>query len=76
MAAVTYSANDYAADTLSITLETLDEVMAQAETEQERAAIGRARDEVVDARNLVLEREAPTPTQKLNQALEDGISDE
>jgi len=66
---MTYSANDYAADTLSITLETIDEALEKCETESEREAISAARREVHEARKVVLEREEPTPTQQLANAL-------
>lgn len=67
---MTHSVNDYAADTLSLTLETLEEARERCETGEEKAAIDAARDEVVAARELVLERERPTPTQKLLRQLD------
>jgi len=67
---MSYSGNEYAADTLSVTLETLDEAVEKAELEEEVKAIEEARAEVNRARDIVLEREAPTPTQKLVEALQ------
>jgi len=64
-----YSSNDYAADTLAITLETLEEAKTKSELEHEREAIQEAYDAVANARSVVLEREAPTPTQQLVEAL-------
>lgn len=68
---MSHSANDYAADTLSITLETIEEALERAETEREEGAILEAREEVAKARNIVLEREAPTPSQQLVSALQE-----
>lgn len=65
-----YSTNDYAADTLAVTLETLDEAAEKAELEREECAIQEAYEAVAQAREIVLKREAPTPTQSLVEALE------
>jgi len=67
---MSHSANDYAADTLAITLEPLDEAAQQAELEREEIAIQEAYEAVASARGTVLKREGPTPTQQLLEALE------
>lgn len=63
---MTYSANDYVSSTLGLALEVLnDEAMEQAETDDERDAIQSAAEEVERARDIALQREHPTPSQKL-----------
>lgn len=66
---MTHSANDSAADTLSITLETLREAIERAETDEEVAKLKQCYAKVRGTRDLILEREAPTPTQQLHAAV-------
>lgn len=63
---MTYSANEVTSTTLGLALEVLrDEAMEQAQTDDEREAIRVAIEATERARHIALQREYPTPTQKL-----------
>jgi hypothetical protein len=67
---MSYSANDHAGDTMALVTEVIEEAIEQTDTPEAEQRLREMKSESQSIKELIIEQEGETPTQKLQRALE------